>query len=268
MTDLKELIRNIEIAARETGEFIRNEADNFDIGLSETKGLNNFVSYVDKKAEEMLVEKLKPLIAQSGFLAEEGTSTGEGERYCWVIDPLDGTTNFLHGVHPFSISIALMEENEVIAGLVHEPGYNETFIAWRGGGTWLNGKQVYVSEPAHLNDCILATGFPYKDFSALDQYLKCLEFFIKNTHGVRRMGSAAIDLAYVACGRFDIFFEYGLNPWDVAAGTLLIREAGGCVSDFSGNEKDISGGEIVAANGRVFPEVLKNVSKFMHIKQL
>jgi len=266
--NLRNLCTDIKKAATEAGAFIMQESGKFDIRMADAKGFHDFVSYVDRGSEEMLVKKLGALIPEAGFITEEGTSSKKGVKYIWVIDPLDGTTNFLHGVHPFSISIALMEGNEVIAGLVHEPGYNETFIAWRGGGTWLNGKQVYVSEPAHLNDCILATGFPYKDFSALDQYLKCLEFFIKNTHGVRRMGSAAIDLAYVACGRFDIFFEYGLNPWDVAAGTLLIREAGGCVSDFSGNEKDISGGEIVAANGRVFPEVLKNVSKFMHIKQL
>lgn len=266
--DLRNLCTEIENAAAEAGEFIMQESGKFDISMADSKGFHDFVSYVDKGSEALLVRKLGELLPEAGFITEEGTSSKKGVKYVWVIDPLDGTTNFLHGVHPFSISIALKEKNEIIAGLVHEPGYNETFTAWKGGGTWLNGKQVHVSDPANLNDCILATGFPYKDFSALGQYMKCLEFFIRNTHGVRRMGSAAIDLAYVACGRFDIFFEYGLNQWDVAAGTLLVREAGGRVSDFSGNEKDITGAEVVTANGKVFPEVLEKISKFMHTKQL
>jgi myo-inositol-1(or 4)-monophosphatase len=266
--DLINLCVEIENAATEAGAFIMKESGKFSISMADAKGFHDFVSYVDKGSEEMLVRRLGKLIPEAGFITEEGTSSKKGAEYIWIIDPLDGTTNFLHGVHPFSISIALKEKNDIIAGLVHEPGYKETFIAWKGGGSWLNGKQVCVSEPGQLNDCILATGFPYKDFSALDQYMKCLEFFIRNTHGVRRMGSAAIDLAYVACGRFDIFFEYGLNPWDVAAGIILIREAGGCVTDFSGNEEGISGAEIVAANGKVFPEVLENLSKFMRTKQL
>ncbi len=263
MTDLKELITNIEKAARETGEFIRKEADNFDIGLSEKKGLNNFVSYVDKKAEEMLVEILKPLIPKSGFLAEEGTSSGEGERYCWVIDPLDGTTNFLHGVPPYAISIGLLDNDIPIAGVVYVIPSDEMFSGWKGGGAWLNGKKINVSKAAKVADSLIATGFPYSDFTRMGAYMNCLAHLWKYSHGIRRLGSAATDLAYVACGRFEVFYEYGLHPWDIAAGTIILREAGGKISDFSGNENKLSGEEIVASNDGVYSEILELVSKFM-----
>jgi myo-inositol-1(or 4)-monophosphatase len=211
----------------------------------------------------MLVEKLGRLIPDAGFNVEEGTSAKKGAMYCWIVDPLDGTTNFLHGVHPFSISIALKEFDEIVAGVVYEAGGMETFTAWKNGGSWLNGKKIRVSRAINLSNSLIATGFPYKDFTRLSYYINCLEHLFRNTQGVRRMGSASIDLAYLACGRFDGFFEYGLNPWDVAAGTLLIREAGGKVSDFSGNEKDVNGNEIVAANNLVYSEFLEIVSNFM-----
>jgi myo-inositol-1(or 4)-monophosphatase len=169
----------------------------------------------------------------------------------------------MHGVHPFAISIALIENEEVIAGVVYEAGGRETFSAWKDGGAWLNGINIKVSKAQNLSNSLIATGFPYKDFTRLPSYLKCLEHLIRNTQGVRRMGSASIDLAYVACGRFDAFFEYGLNIWDVAAGAILIREAGGKFSDFSGNEKDVTGKEIIAANILIYSEFLEIVSNFM-----
>ncbi len=264
MVNYKSICKEIVKAVRETGKFIRIESSGFDIGMTESKGLNNFVSYVDKGSEKMLVEKLGTILPEAGFIAEEGTSTKKGLSYCWVIDPLDGTTNFLHGLHPFAISVALMEANEIVAGVVYEAGGNEIFTAWKDGGAWLNNKPVRVSAAHTLSDSLIATGFPYSDFNRLGNFMNSLTHFCKTTHGIRRLGSASIDLAYVACGRFEAFYEYGLNPWDIAAGILLVREAGGRVSDFSGNEKNISGDEIVAANNLVFPEFLKNVSKFMH----
>lgn len=261
--DLKELCIEIETIARETGRFIMNESRHFKIGSAESKGHNDFVSYVDRGAEKMLVENLGKLLPLAGFYVEEGTSSREGERFCWIVDPLDGTTNFLHGLHPYSISIALREYDEIVAGTVFEASGEESFTAWRGGGAWLNGKKIRVSDTINLSNSLIATGFPYKDFSRLPEYLKLLEHLIRNTHGVRRMGSASIDLAYVACGRYDGFFEYGLNPWDVAAGILLITEAGGRVSDFSGNQQGITGKEIIASNGRAYSEFLEIVSKFM-----
>lgn len=263
MIDLKEICVEIEKAAREASAFIRKESNGFDIKMTEKKGLNDFVSYVDKGSEKMLVEKLSLLLPEAGFITEEGTSKKVGLKYCWVIDPLDGTTNFLHGFHPYAISIALMEYDEVIAGVVYEVGGNESFTAWKDGGAWLNGSKIHVSKAEKLADCLVATGFPYNDFDKLDSYMKCLTHLCKHTHGIRRIGSAAIDLAYVACGRFDVFYEYGLHHWDIAAGMLIVREAGGRVSDFSGNEKNLKGEEFIAANNNVFSEFLEIVSNFM-----
>jgi myo-inositol-1(or 4)-monophosphatase len=265
MIDLKYVCAGIEKAAREAGEFILKESFVFDIKRTEKKGLNDFVSYVDKGSEKLLVEKLSRLLPEAGFLTEEGTSTKVGLRYCWVIDPLDGTTNFLHGFHPYSISIALKDYDEVVAGVVYEVGGNETFSAWKDGGAWLNGAKIHVSEAPTLADSLIATGFPYSDFSRLDAYMQCFTYFCKHTHGVRRLGSAAIDLAYVACGRFEAFYEYGLHPWDVDAGLLLVREAGGVVSDFTGNGKNLTGEEFLASNGLIYNEILGIVSNFMKI---
>jgi myo-inositol-1(or 4)-monophosphatase len=261
--NLKEICRAIESAARESGNFILKESEGFDINKVESKGFHDFVSYVDKTSEKMLVEKLGAILPEAGFITEEGTSEKRGEKYCWVIDPLDGTTNFVHGIHPYAISIALLKQDEVIAGVVYEVGGNETFIAWKNGGAWLNNKPIYVSKAIKLSESLVATGFPYYDFNRLNPYMNCLTWFFTNTHGVRRLGSASIDLAYVACGRFEVFFEYGLSHWDVAAGILLVREAGGKVSDFSGNEERLNGKEIVASTFSVYSEVQEIISKFM-----
>jgi myo-inositol-1(or 4)-monophosphatase len=266
MTGLKALCAEIESAARMAGEFIKNESVIFDINDTESKGLNNFVTYVDKGSEKMLIEKLAPLIPEAGFIAEEGTSAKKGLKYNWIIDPLDGTTNFLHGVHPFAVSIGLMENNEVIAGVVHEVGGDETFTAWKNGGAWLNGKKIHVSQTPRLSGSLAATGFPYNLFDRLDPYMNLLTYLVKNTHGIRRLGSASIDLAYVACGRFDLFFEYDLKPWDIAAGMLIVREAGGRFSDFSGNMANLSGDETIASNALIYNEILEIVSSFMKDK--
>jgi myo-inositol-1(or 4)-monophosphatase len=263
MTDLKHICNEIETAAGEAGSFILEESKRFDINRTEIKGLNNFVSYVDKGAEEILVGKLSILVPEAGFVTEEGTSEKIGLKYCWVIDPLDGTTNFLHGFHPYAISIALKEYDEIVAGVVYEVNGNEIFKAWKDGGAWLNGTRIYVSKAEKLADSLIATGFPYSDFGRLDRYMNCLAHFCKHTHGIRRLGSAAMDLAYVACGRFEAFYEYGLKPWDVAAGILLVREAGGKASDFSGVETNLSGEEFLASNSLVYSEILEVVNKFM-----
>jgi myo-inositol-1(or 4)-monophosphatase len=265
MIDLKYICDEVEKAAREASVFIRQESKVFDINRAEKKGLNDFVSYVDKGSEKMLVEKLSILLPEAGFLAEEGTSDKKGKKYCWVIDPLDGTTNFLHGFHPYAISIALKEHDEVVVGVVHEVSGNESFTAWKDGGAWLNGSPIHVSKAPTVADSLVATGFPYNDFSRMDGYMESLTHFCRHAHGVRRLGSAAIDLAYVACGRFEAFYEYSLKPWDVAAGMLLVREAGGKASDFSGNEKKLTGEEFLASNSMVFTEILGIVSKFMKI---
>jgi myo-inositol-1(or 4)-monophosphatase len=263
MIDLEFICKEVEKAALETGAFILKESKGFDISCKETKGLNDFVSYVDKGAERMLVDRLSLILPEAGYKTEEGTIEKTGLKYCWVIDPLDGTTNFLHGLSPYAVSIALTDHEEIVTGVVYEVCSDELFSAWKNGGAWLNGRQIHVSEASKLSDSLIATGFPYYDFSQVDQYMKCLTYFFRHTHGIRRLGSAATDLAYIACGRFEVFYEYGLHPWDIAAGIIILREAGGKISDFSGNEQNLTGEEIVAANSLVYPEVLEIVSKFM-----
>jgi myo-inositol-1(or 4)-monophosphatase len=263
MVNLKDIIIEVEKAARETGAFILKESKVYDINLTEKKGFNDFVSYVDKGAEKILVDWLSSILPEAGFKTEEGTIEKKGLKYCWIVDPLDGTTNFVHGLHPYAVSIGLMEYEEVVAGVVYEVVGDEMFTAWKDGGAWLNGTPIHVSKNEKLSDSLIATGLPYTDFERLEAYMKCLSYFCEHTHGIRRLGSAATDLAYVACGRFEVFYEYGLKPWDIAAGIILVREAGGQITDFSGIGKNLSGVEIIAANNSVFSEVLEIVRRFM-----
>lgn len=264
MNDLKTITEKTCEIALEAGAFIKNEVAGFDMGRTEVKGLNNFVSYVDKASEELIVRRLKSVLPEAGFLTEEGTVTSEENKLMWVIDPLDGTTNFIHGCPPYAVSIGLRENGEDIAGAVYEIAAGEMFYAWKNGGAWLNGKPIRVSEVSKLADSLVATGFPYSDFSRLDKYMELFMWFMKNSHGVRRLGSAATDIAYIACGRFEAFYEYGLHPWDISGASVILREAGGTISDFSGNRSNLDGSEIVAASDAVFLEILDIVSNFMN----
>ncbi|MBS4014297.1 MAG: inositol monophosphatase [Bacteroidetes bacterium] len=259
MIELIKICDSVCEIARKTGIFLRDEVNKIKSDDIESKGLHNFVTYVDKKAEEQIVFKLKQLIPEAGFIAEEGTESGKGERYNWVIDPLDGTTNFIHGLPCFSISIALMDYESVVIGVVYEINLDECFYAVKGGGAYLDGREIFVSNAKTIQDSLLATGFPYYDYSRLDNYMELFVYFLRNSHGVRRLGSAAVDLAYVACGRFEGFFEYSLNPWDVAAGSLIVEEAGGNVTDFKGGGDFIFGKEIVASNLNIFDEFIHRI---------
>lgn len=263
MINLNEISAGMEVVAREAAAFIRREALNFDINKTEVKGLNNFVSYVDKGSEKIIVGKLKSLLPEAGFLTEEDTPDVKGKKYTWVIDPLDGTTNFLHKLPPYAISIGLRENDEEIAGVVYEITNDEMFTGWKDGGAWLNGRKIHVSDAPELSDSLIATGFPYTDFTRLSDYMDCFAYFCQHTHGIRRLGSAATDIAYVACGRFEAFYEYGLHPWDVSAAIIILREAGGIVTDFSGNGEKLSGEEIVASNSLINSEILEIINKFM-----
>ena len=254
--DLKQITEKVCELVLATGEYIRKETAKFITSDIEIKGLHNFVTYVDKKSEEKLIAGLASILPGTGFIAEESPLLKTSEIN-WVIDPLDGTTNFIHGVPVFSISVGLMEKNEVIAGVVYEINRDERFYTWKGVPSYLNGKVIRVSEATKLGDCLLATGFPYYDFGRLDAYLNVFRHFMETTHGLRRLGSAAADLAYVACGRFDGFYEYGLNPWDVAAGCLLVENAGGRVCDFRLGNDYIFGKEIIATNAKVFDTFTK-----------
>ena len=221
------------------------------------KTLNNLVTVVDKTAEQMFVAGLSKLLPEAGFIAEEGTSVKKGETYNWVIDPLDGTTNFVHGIPAYCTSVALIKNNQPIIGVVYAVQQQECFSAFTGGGASLNGIPIQCSSNGLLANALLATGFPYDDFTREQAYLKAFQYFFRYTRGLRRLGSAALDLAYVACGRVDGFFEYGLNPWDVAAGALIVKEAGGIVTDFNEGNNYIFGEEIIASSIPIQPPFFK-----------
>jgi myo-inositol-1(or 4)-monophosphatase len=245
---------------REVKDYIFKEAGEFSKDKIEKKGKNDLVSYVDKTAEKMIVEGCRDILPEAGFIAEEGTSNVKGEQYNWIIDPLDGTTNFTHSLPIFSISIALAEGKDILLGVVHEVNLDECFYAVKGKGAYLNDSPITVSKENDLSESLLATGFPYQAFDKMDDYLMIMKYFMQNTHGLRRLGSAAVDLAYVACGRFEGFFEYSLKPWDIAAGALLVQEAGGKVTDFSNGDDYLFRGDILAANG-VHQDMQKLISK-------
>ncbi|GIV34200.1 MAG: inositol monophosphatase [Chitinophagales bacterium] len=242
----------------ETGAFIRAQASRLEEIEIEEKAANNLVSNVDRHAEEQLVARLSELIPGSGLITEEQTENITGKTWEWIIDPLDGTTNFLYGIPFFSISVGLRHNGLVVAGAVYEVMRNELFYAWKGGGAYLNGKKIAVSSRSSLRGSLLATGFPFHDFSLIQPYMQVFSYLMQNTRGLRRLGSAALDLAYVGCGRFDGFFEYSLNPWDVAAGTIIIQEAGGVVTDFSGGSNYLFGREIIASNPHIADQ-LRNI---------
>ena len=240
--------------SRAVGHFIKNEVDKLEVTDIEEKGLHDLVTYVDKESERMLVAELGKILPEAGFIAEENASLEKTEKFNWVIDPLDGTTNFIHRVPLYAISIALLDKNEIILGVVFEVNLNECFYAWKNSPAFLNGKEIHVSNTEKLNNSLLATGFPYYDYSMLDPYLDLFKDLMRTTRGIRRFGSAAVDLAYVACGRFDLFFEYGLQSWDVAAGALIVKQAGGKVSDFGNNNNYVFGKQIFASNKLVHNE--------------
>jgi myo-inositol-1(or 4)-monophosphatase len=252
----------IKIAV-EAGNYILGRITSISMHEVEVKGTNNFVTEVDKTAERLIISNLKKLIKKAGFIAEEGTSEIHGERYNWIIDPLDGTTNFIHHAPPVAVSIALMEDNVPVIGVVYEIWLKEAFYAWKGSASYLNGNEIRVSDTAELKDSLIAVGFPYHGQERRQVFMQSLDHFLHETHGVRRLGSAATDLAYVACGRYEGFYEYNLSPWDVAAGALIISQAGGKVTDFSGGNNFIFGKEIVAANSNVFNSFLSDVNRFM-----
>jgi myo-inositol-1(or 4)-monophosphatase len=263
MRSLEEITRAVTRLTAEVRVFILEEGKKFQSASIEKKGHNDLVSYVDKTAEEMLVNRLKEILPGAGFITEENTNNERGAVYDWIIDPLDGTTNFIHGMPCYCISIALAENGELVSGIVHELNFDECFYGWKNGGAFLNENAIRVSAVKKLADSLLATGFPYHDYSRMEMYMQIFDHCMRHSHGLRRLGSAAADLAYVACGRFEGFYEYGLNPWDVAAGALLVQEAGGVVTDFSGNNNFLFGAEMVATNRVIYNEFIDLVKSKM-----
>ncbi|MDH3689014.1 MAG: inositol monophosphatase [Gammaproteobacteria bacterium] len=254
-------------AARRAGNVIVRHLDRLDRLEVESKGKNDFVSQVDRLAETEIIQVLRHAYPDHAILAEE-SGAQEGNDYEWIIDPLDGTTNYLHGFPQFAVSIALRYRGELQHGLVFDPLRDELFTASRGNGAYLNDRRIRVSKVTQLEDALLGTGFPFRALSKLDLWLLTFRALFPRCSGIRRAGAAALDLAYVATGRFDGFWEMDLSPWDLAAGCLLIQEAGGLLSDFDGEANYLKNGNIVAANSYIYNEMHDIIKKLVDAKHL
>ena len=259
--NLQNICDRIVTGIKPTSRFILDAFGTININHAEEKSKNSLVSKIDIGAEKMLVTMLSSIIPEAGFVTEEGTvSRGNKELY-WVIDPLDGTTNFLFGIPMVSIAIALKQSGKTIIGVIHHVNSGDTYHCTLGGGSFKNGIPIQVSSRNTMSEALIATGFPYRPEGFLDAQLKLIEHFILNTRGVRRLGSAAIDLAYVAEGIFDLYFESGLNEWDTCAGMLLVREAGGIASNMEGDQAYEAGVHIIASSPAIYQESLDLIQK-------
>ena len=258
-------------AARKAGEVLERAFERVDLIKVEEKGRNDFVSEVDRHAEREVIYHLKKAYPDHKFIGEEGGASGpQDATYEWIIDPLDGTTNFLHGMPHFAVSIACRHKGQIEHAVVYDPIRREEFTASRGRGATLNGRRIRVSGRQNFNGAVIGTGVPFNGFALehIDSYLACLKEIASETAGVRRPGSAALDLAYVAAGRFDGFWEMNLNAWDIAGGVLLVREAGGMIADFRGGNNYLTSGNIVCATPKLFKPLLQIVGRTMgHIEK-
>ena len=256
-----EIISQALQIVKEVGKYIKEELGKVSDRDIEEKELNSLVSYVDKTAEEKLVPVLSSLIPGCGFITEEETTTelGDGE-YTWIIDPLDGTTNFLQQIPYFAVSVALRKHDEIVFGVVYNIMQDECFHALKGKGAFMNDKPIRVSKTTSMNKAILATGFPYSKELDTEPLITCIRYWTKNARGIRRLGAAALDLCFVACGRLDFYYEYTINIWDIAAGVLIVKEAGGSISDFMGGTDYFDKKMVIASNGNFHNAIQSVVS--------
>ena len=246
-------------AARRAGNLIHRATDKIDHLTVTKKSHADFVSEVDRAAEQTIIQTLLEAYPDHAIVAEESGPQGQSE-YVWIIDPLDGTTNFLHGVPQYAVSIALQHKGVLTQAVVYDPTKNDLFTATRGRGAFLNDKRIRVSKRVHLADSLIGTGFPYTRFEHMDAYLAIFKDVMQHTAGLRRPGAASLDLAWTAAGRYDGFFETGLKPWDIAAGCLLITEAGGMVSDLNGSDGFLKSGHVCAGNPHIHPQLLQLIA--------
>lgn len=260
MDNLKSLTESVCRIARETGHFLKEERKSFRREAVQEKQAHDYVSYVDKESEKRVVAALKELLPEAGFIAEEGSAVYSGEPYCWVVDPLDGTTNYIHDNAPYCVSIALRSKQELLLGVVYDPCRDECFYAWQGGGAYVDGERMQVSSVQSIENAFVVTELPYNS----DQYARTGEHLIHELYGkvagIRMNGSAALAICYVAAGRFDAWLEAFIGKWDYSAATLMVLEAGGTVTDFSGSDYFIDGHHIIATNGPLHPIFLKLVA--------
>jgi myo-inositol-1(or 4)-monophosphatase len=256
MIDYRAVCEEVKKTAEIAAAFIAAERKHFSAERVEHKGPRDPVTYVDKEAERLVVGRLHGILPEAGFVTEEGTvEAATDQRYKWLIDPLDGTTNFIHGLPPYCVSLALTEDDAPVVGVVYEVFSGECFYAWKGSKAFRNGEQIRTSSVARIEDTLTAVGFPHSPKpGAIDRTLQNIGYLVRNTSGIRRIGSAAADLCCVACGRVDAFYHQGLSPWDVAAGALIVEAAGGRVTDFAGGSNYLYGREIVAAGPLIFEE--------------
>ena len=257
-------IHFLEALAQKAGSFLKANLSKLKKHQIHFKGQNDYVTAIDQACEKMLVEKIQKSFPSHQVMAEEFYASGpwDPDQPIWIIDPLDGTANFIHGLPIFSVSIGLFLKRKMLLGVVFDPNRNELFSAVRGRGAYLNRKKIRVSKTQRLKDGLLATGFPFRSNTIINDYLKTFKIFAKNSHGIRRTGSAAIDLCYVACGRYDGFWEFNLYPWDIAAGSLIVQEAGGITSDFQGQPLGLVPQNTLAGNPFTHPHLLSVVKKF------
>jgi myo-inositol-1(or 4)-monophosphatase len=244
-------------AARRAGSIITRASQNLDILQVRSKTHNDYVSEVDNAAEQAIIDILHEAYPDHAILGEESGEQGTNADFLWIIDPLDGTTNFLHGFPQYCVSIALQHRGMLEQAVIYDPNRNDLYTATKGRGAFLNDRRIRVGKRTRLQEALVGTGLPFRDFTHIDTYLAMFKDMMQKTYGLRRPGSAALDLAYVACGWYDGFWEIGLSKWDIAAGALLVQEAGGLVGDFEGNESWLETGNIVAGNPRVFGQMLQ-----------
>lgn len=257
MLNLENITQKVCQTALSMGAFLRYERASFNKELVEKKHAHDYVSYVDKESERRIVEELHELLPQAGFIAEEGSANYSDEEYCWVIDPLDGTTNFIHDIAPYCVSIALRNREEILIGVVYEVCRNELYWTYKGSKSYLNGKEIHVSDVDNLTESFIALGFPYNH----DRYKPLAEYIVHelygNIGGLRLQGAAAAELCYVAAGRFEARIEGLLGPWDIAAGSLIVKNAGGKITDYSGGSNFYDGREVLATNGLLHDKILE-----------
>ncbi len=258
MQNLETITRLVCQVAREAGAYIRKEREGFSLDRVERKHAHDYVSYVDKGSEQLIVKALREILPEAGFITEEGLATHTDEQMLWVVDPLDGTTNFIHGFAPYAVSIALIQGSEQLVGVVYEICSDECYYAWKNGQAWLDDRQLQVGSSA-LNDALLCLQLPYNSDAYKPVIKKLIERFYGNVGSIRMIGSAAMALCYVACGRLDGYAERYIGRWDYMAGSLIVKEAGGTVTDYQGAADFTKGDSVVATNGKIHQELLDSV---------
>ena len=260
MQNLEQITRLVCQVAREAGSYIRKERANFSVEKVERKHAHDYVSYVDKGSEQMIVKALRELLPDAGFITEEGSAGHTDEQYVWVVDPLDGTTNFIHGFAPYAVSIALCKGREIVVGVVYEIVSDECFYAWQGGGAFMNGQPIHVGK-SKIGDALLCLQLPYNSDAYKPVIKRLIEYFYGNVGSIRMIGSAAIALCYVAAGRLDAYAERYIGQWDYMAGALIVKEAGGRVTNYLGEDYFMEGDSVIATNEVIHQELLEAVKQ-------